>query len=133
MFICLLVGAFSIGMGTELLVIVMLTAAAVAGFIAKRKGASWDDVQRSTGEKLASVLPAILILLTIGMLIGTWVFSGTIPTLIYYGLKLVNPEYMVLTAFLVTAVMSICTGTSWGSAGTVGVALMGRPWQSMHH
>ena len=125
MFICLLVGAFSIGMGTELLVIVMLTAAAVAGFIAKRKGASWDDVQRSTGEKLASVLPAILILLTIGMLIGTWVFSGTIPTLIYYGLKLVNPQYMVLTAFLVTAVMSICTGTSWGSAGTVGVALMG--------
>ena len=125
MFICLLVGAFSIGMGTELLVIVMLTAAAVAGFIAKTKGASWNDVQHSTGEKLASVLPAILILLTIGMLIGTWVFSGTIPTLIYYGLKLVNPQYMVLTAFLVTAVMSICTGTSWGSAGTVGVALMG--------
>ena len=125
MFICLLVGAFSIGMGTELLVIVMLTVAAVAGFIAKTKGASWNDVQHSTGEKLASVLPAILILLTIGMLIGTWVFSGTIPTLIYYGLKLVNPQYMVLTAFLVTAVMSICTGTSWGSAGTVGVALMG--------
>jgi NhaC family Na+:H+ antiporter len=82
-------------------------------------------VQRSTGEKLASVLPAILILLSIGMLIGTWVVSGTIPFLVYYGLKIVDPSYLVLTAFLSTAAMSICTGTSWGSAGTIGVALMG--------
>lgn len=125
MLVCFLIGGLVLEMGTALLILVMLGAATVAGILAGRRGFTWDDIQRSTGEKLASVLPAILILLTIGMLIGTWVFSGTIPALIYYGLKLVNPKYMVLTAFLVTAVMSICTGTSWGSAGTIGVALMG--------
>ena len=58
------------------------------------------------------------------MLIGTWMFSGTIPMLVYYGVKLVNPQFMIVTAFLVTAVMSL-TGSSWASAGTIGVALMG--------
>ncbi|MCG8607322.1 Na+/H+ antiporter NhaC [bacterium] len=125
MLLCFLIGSLILEMGPELLILVMLGAATVAGVLARRRGYGWDEIQRSTGEKLASVLPAILILLTIGMLIGSWVFSGTIPALIYYGLKLVNPQYMVLTAFLVTAVMSLCTGTSWGSAGTIGVALMG--------
>jgi len=77
------------------------------------------------GEKLAAVLPVILILLAIGMLIGTWVTSGTIPALITAGIRLLSPRFFVLSAFLVTAVMSLCTGTSWGSAGTLGVALMG--------
>jgi NhaC family Na+:H+ antiporter len=58
------------------------------------------------------------------MLIGTWMFSGTIPMLVYYGIKLVNPQFMIITAFLVTATMSL-TGSSWASAGTIGVALMG--------
>ena len=103
----------------------MLGAAAVAGAIAKRHGHGWDDIQKATGEKLASVLPAILILLSIGMLIGTWVLSGTIPFLVYWGIELVSPRYLVVTAFLATCVMSLATGTSWGSAGTIGVALMG--------
>ena len=107
------------------LVLVMLAAAAVAGAVAARVGHTWDDIQRATGDKLAAVLPAILILLSIGMLIATWVLSGTIPMLVYYGLELVSPRYLLLTAFLATAVMSLSTGTSWGSAGTIGVALMG--------
>ncbi|MGY8794754.1 MAG: Na+/H+ antiporter NhaC family protein, partial [Woeseiales bacterium] len=111
-------------MSSELLVIVMLISAVVAGVIAIRHGHDWVDIQRSTGQKVASVLPALLILLSIGMLIGTWMFSGTIPMLVYYGIRLVNPDYMILTAFLVTAAMSL-TGSSWASAGTVGVALMG--------
>ena len=103
----------------------MLSAAAVAGGIARRHGHTWEEIQQSTGEKLAGVLPAVLILLTIGMLIGTWVMSGTIPFLVYWGVQFVSPRYLVLTAFLATAIMSLCTGTSWGSAGTIGVALMG--------
>lgn len=109
----------------DLLVLVLLGAAAVAGFVAVRHGAGWEDIQRSTGDKLAAVLPAILILLAIGMLIGTWVVSGTIPFLVYWGVRLISPEYLALTAFLATATMSLFTGTSWGSAGTIGVALMG--------
>ena len=125
-----MVGLFALGaaftnLGGELLILVMLAAAAVATVAAQRVGKSWDDVQRSTGDKFAAVLPAVLILLSIGLLIGTWVVSGTIPVLVFYGLKIVDPAYLVLTAFLATAAMSICTGTSWGSAGTIGVALMG--------
>jgi NhaC family Na+:H+ antiporter len=112
-------------MGTELLIAVMLGASAVAGAVAARHGHGWDAIQGATGRKLADVLPMILILLAIGMLIATWVFSGTIPYLVYWGVTLVNPKYLLLTAFLATAIMSVTTGTSWGSAGTIGVALMG--------
>jgi NhaC family Na+:H+ antiporter len=118
-------GVAFLGMSQELLVVVLLGAAAVAGAVAARHGATWDDLQRATGRKFADVLPAVLILLAIGMLIATWVLSGTIPYLVYWGVRLVSPRYLVLTAFLATAVMSIGTGTSWGSAGTIGVALMG--------
>ena len=125
MVVLFVVGVAFLEVGVELLVLVMLGSATVAGVVAKRHGRTWDDIQRSTGDKLAAVLPAILILLSIGMLISTWVLSGTIPLLVYWGLKLVSPEYLVVTAFFSTAVMSLCTGTSWGSAGTIGVALMG--------
>lgn len=125
-----LLGGFAFGSiwleaGTPLLVVVMLIAGTVAAFQARRRGHDWDALQRCTGEKVASVLPAILILLGIGLLIGTWILSGTIPLMVYYGLQLIDPTYFVPTAFLATAAMSLVTGTSWGSAGTLGVALMG--------
>lgn len=124
MLACLVVGGFFMPIGTELLVSVMLIAATVAGLIAIRYGYSWEDIQRATAAKLAAVFPVILILLSIGMLIGTWMFSGTIPMLVYYGIQLVDPQFMIVTAFLVTAAMSL-TGSSWAAAGTIGVALMG--------
>jgi Na+:H+ antiporter, NhaC family len=120
-----LAGTFLLEPAGELLVAALLGSAAVAGWVASRHGAGWDAVQRATGEKLAEVLPAILILLAIGMLIATWVMAGTIPYMVYWGVQLVSPRYLVLTAFLGTAVMSLFTGTSWGSAGTLGVALIG--------
>ena len=123
--VLLVAGALTIGLTGELLVTVILIAAATAGLIAARHGVSWNDIQASTGAKIAAVLPALLILLSIGMLIATWVLSGTIPWLVFWGVRLVRPELLVITAFLATAVMSLCTGTSWGSAGTIGVALMG--------
>jgi Na+:H+ antiporter, NhaC family len=121
----LVAGGLTVGVTGEMLVAVILAAAASAGFIAARHGVTWDEIQRSTGDKIAAVLPALLILLSIGMLIATWVLSGTIPWLVYQGVRLVRPELLIITAFLATAVMSLCTGTSWGSAGTIGVALMG--------
>lgn len=124
MLVLFVLGTVFLGGGQELLIGVLLCAAAVAGFVAARHGHGWDDVQRVMGEKLAGALPVLLILLSIGALIGTWVLSGTIPYLVYWGIRLVSPSMIVLAAFLVTAVMSTFTGTSWGSAGTVGVALM---------
>ena len=124
MLMLLFAGGYFAEIGTELLVLVMLSAATVASISAIRVGRNFDDIQQSTGEKLGAVLPMLLILLTIGMLIGTWMISGTIPLMVYYGIQLVSPQYLVLTAFLATAMMSLFTGTSWGSAGTIGVALM---------
>ena len=112
-------------LGGDLIVVAMLCAAAVAGVVAVRHGASWADIQRAAGEKVAGVLPALLILLSIGMLIGLWMLSGTIPYLVSWGVRLVSPQHLVVTAFLATVLMSSCTGTSWGSAGTIGVAMMG--------
>lgn len=96
-----------------------------AGFIAMRLGVSWDEMLKGIREKLDMAMPAILVLISIGILIGTWMIAGTIPMMIYYGLELINPQFIVLIAFIVSAIISIVTGTSWGSAGTVGVALMG--------
>lgn len=124
MLACLVGGRLFLPASTDLLVAVMLIAAVVAGLIAVRHGHGWADIERSTAQKFAAVFPVILILLSIGMLIGTWMFSGTIPILVYYGIQLVDPQYMILTAFLATAVMSL-TGSSFAAAGTIGVALMG--------
>lgn len=122
---CIALGAATVGLGGELLLLSILLSAAVAGAIAAARGQSWDAIQRAAGEKLAAVLPVILILLSIGLMIGTWVYSGTIPLLVSWGVKFVAPGAFVVTAFAVTGAMSLATGTSWGSAGTLGVALMG--------
>ena len=109
----------------QILVLVILAAAVVAGIVAIMHGSTWDDIQKITGERIAAVLPVLLILLSIGLLIASWIVSGTIPLIVYWGIQFVRPDLLALTAFLATATMSLCTGTSWGSAGTIGVALMG--------
>ncbi|MEX0645129.1 MAG: Na+/H+ antiporter NhaC family protein, partial [Parvularculaceae bacterium] len=118
-------GAIAFKTGAATIVVAMLGAAAVAGISVVRVGAGWSDIERSAGAKFAAVLPVILILLAIGMLIGTWMLCGAIPYLVAFGLRLVSPDFIVLAAFLATCLMSIATGTSWGSAGTIGVAMMG--------
>lgn len=121
----LVVAAIFLEVNQQILVMVLLASGGVAGVIAIRHGGTWDDIQRVTGDRFASVLPVILILLAIGMLIASWVISGTIPFIVYWGTRLIRPDLLVVTAFIATAIMSLCTGTSWGSAGTIGVALMG--------
>ena len=70
-------------------------------------------------------MPAIFIILAVGIIIGTWIYSGTVPILIYYGLQMINPTYFLVMAFLIATVVSVATGTAWGSSATAGVALMG--------
>ncbi|HHH1742739.1 TPA: Na+/H+ antiporter NhaC [Yersinia enterocolitica] len=103
----------------------LLLSAFVAAALAYWQGYRWDDIINSIVAKLAKAMPVILILVCVGGLIGTWMVSGTIPYMVYWGLKLISPQYILIAAFFITSVISVCTGTSWGAAGTVGVALMG--------
>ena len=122
MILLLGVGYGVFGLSPEIL---MLVSAAAAGGIAYSLGYSWEDIMDTIVSKLSKTMPAIFILIIVGLLIGTWMIGGTIPMMVYYGLKIISPQFLVVTSFLVTAFVSICTGTSWGSAGTVGVAIMG--------
>ncbi len=88
-------------------------------------GYTWDDLQKSMVSKFSEGVGNYLIMLSIGILIASWIVSGTIPMLIYFGIQLVNPQFLYVIAFIICAIFSVCTGTSWGSAGTVGVVLMG--------
>ncbi len=122
MIIVLAVGYGKFKLRTEPLLIL---SAFVAGIIAKSLGYTWKEMQEAIIEKIAAAMPATLILWSVGFLIGSWMFSGTVPMIIYYGIQIVNPKFLLVTAFIITAVVSTVTGTSWGSAGTIGVALMG--------
>lgn len=103
----------------------MVISTVIAGLLVKRLGYSYNDILMSISEKIAKTMPAILILICVGLLIGTWMIGGTIPLMVYYGLKMISPTMLYVTALLVTSLVSVCTGTSWGSAGTIGVAFMG--------
>jgi NhaC family Na+:H+ antiporter len=82
-------------------------------------------MMKGVTDKINSSLLSVLVMVCVGTIIATWMVSGTIPMMIYYGIKLINPRFLLVTAFLVCAVVSTFTGTSFGSAGTVGVAIMG--------
>lgn len=105
--------------------IALLLAGGVAGIIGIYNGLRWDDIQAAITRGIALATPALLILLAVGALIGTWILSGTVPALIVYGLKLMDPSFFYPAACLICAVVSMAIGSSWTVAGTLGVALMG--------
>lgn len=78
---------------------IILISTIVAVIIAYIHGYTWEDIMGKITEKIAKALPATLILVIVGMLIGTWMFGGTIPMMMYYGLKIINPEHLLITAF----------------------------------
>ena len=88
-------------------------------------GYRWEAMQQTIVQKLAKALPAFFILFAIGVIISSWIVSGTIPMLVYYGVQIINPTFLYLLAFLVPVIFSTLTGTSWGSAGTIGVVIIG--------
>jgi len=105
--------------------VLLVAAAALAGGLGALLGFSWRDMEQGIVESIRKALPAILIMLTVGVLIGSWMASGTIPMIIYYGLKLISPKAFLVTACLVCSLTALATGTSWGTVGTVGVAFIG--------
>ncbi|CEP95731.1 Na /H antiporter [[Clostridium] sordellii] len=104
---------------------IMVISAFFAAIIALKLGYTWEEMQKSIIDKIASALPATLILWSVGFLIGSLMFAGTVPMIIYYGVQLINPKFILVTAFISSALLSLVTGTSWGAAGTIGVAMMG--------
>ena len=99
-------------------------AMAVTVTILMVQGVSWDSIMNSIVRGGAMGISTVLILYVIGMVIGAWLASGTVPFLIYYGLKIITPSMFLLTSLLVSSVVSLSTGSSWSTAGTIGVALM---------
>jgi len=105
--------------------IALLLAAAVAGVIAIGLGYDWLEIQDGIVKSISSAMSAILILFLIGALSGTWLLSGVVPAMIYYGLQILNPTIFLFAACIVAAIVSLATGSSWSTIATVGVALLG--------
>src|SRR5690625_3670735 len=90
-----------------------------------RIGYTYLEMQQGILKGITDGLEAVLILISVGALIGTWIAGGIVPTIIYYGLSIINPNIFLLTTFIICAITSIATGSSFGSAGTAGIAMMG--------
>ena len=103
----------------------MLIGAAFAACMAMRLGYKWTHVEKAMFDGIYQALLAVIILFVIGVLIGVWMTSGVVPSMIYYGLHILSPQTFLVSTLLICSVTSIATGTSWGTAGTIGVALMG--------
>lgn len=88
-------------------------------------GHSYKSLESSIAKGIYNGMDAILILIAVGALVGTWIAGGIVPNIIYYGLKVINPNIFLLATLIICALTSIATGTSWGTAGTAGIAMMG--------
>jgi NhaC family Na+:H+ antiporter len=105
--------------------IAMILAAGVAAIFSFRLGRSWEEIETSIVKSISSAMAAILILMVIGALSGTWLLSGIVPAMIYYGLKILNPTIFLFAATIVCCIVSLATGSSWSTIATVGIALLG--------
>ena len=105
--------------------VLLVAAASMSAFLGLILGFKWKDMERGIVESITKAMPAILIMLSVGILVGSWMASGTIPMVIYYGLKLISPKFFLATACLVCSIVALASGTSWGTIGTVGVAFVG--------
>ncbi|TGL61662.1 Na+/H+ antiporter NhaC [Leptospira sarikeiensis] len=105
--------------------ILLFTAGAISAGISRLRGISWVRIEETVLDSLRNVLQPILILLLIGALIGVWIRSGIVPALIVWGLELLKPEIFLPSALILSSVVSLATGSSWSTAGTIGVALIG--------
>ena len=105
--------------------IALLLAALFAGALGMGRGTTWTDIRDAIAHSIGTATEAILILLLIGALSGTWLLAGIIPAFIHYGMMILQPGIFLFAACVVCAVLSLATGSSWGTVGTVGIALVG--------
>ncbi|MBL7978980.1 MAG: Na+/H+ antiporter NhaC [Bacteroidetes Order II. Incertae sedis bacterium] len=105
--------------------IALILSAMVAAIIGLRSGHTWNELQEGMVHGVSLAMGAIFILLIVGALIGTWILSGIVPSMIYYGLKVLDPSYFYAATVIICSMTSLATGSSWTTASTVGIALVG--------
>ena len=103
----------------------LILAAAAAAIVAYFLKYTWNEIQEGIIQGINMAMAAILILMVVGTMIGTWISGGIVPSMIYYGLKLLSPGIFLAATMIICSVVSLGTGSSWSTAGTVGVALVG--------
>ena len=118
----LIIGIFALHVDLHILLILGII---VTALVAKKIGYKWEEIQAAMGHGVSRAMIGMFIFIAIGMLIGSWIQAGTVPALIYYGLDLLSPRWFLPAGLLICSITSLATGTSWGTAGTVGLALMG--------
>lgn len=119
--LCLSIGYGIFRLKVEILLIV---SAIFASLIALKEGITWEEMMEGIGEKVDKGLSTMLILIIVGAIISTMMLSGTLPMLIYFGIQTINPRFLYVSALVICAIVSVCTGTSWGSMGTIGVVMI---------
>ncbi len=105
--------------------VVLILSSAVAGLIAVSLGYKWNYIRKKIVNSISSAMPSILILLLIGALAGTWMISGVVPAMIYYGLKIFHPSIFLFATVIISSIVSLATGSSWSTVATIGIALVG--------
>lgn len=105
--------------------IILMLSAGIASIVAMRLGFKWKEIRSGMVKSISSAMASIIILLLIGSLAGTWLLSGVVPAMIYYGLMILNPTIFLVAACIVCAIVSVATGSSWTTSATVGIALVG--------
>ena len=103
----------------------LLFAATTASMVGIKYGSSWKKILNGASKSISSTTPSLIILLLIGSLAGTWLLSGIIPAMIYYGLQILNPKIFLFATAIITAIVSLATGSSWSTIATIGIALLG--------
>jgi len=105
--------------------IILIVSAGIASLVALKLGQKWKEIQEGMVRSISSAMSSIIILLLIGALAGTWLLSCIVPAMIYYGLQILNPTIFLFAACIICSIVSIATGSSWTTAATVGIALIG--------
>ena len=103
----------------------MFIGVVAAALMAMRLGYKWDEIEKSMMDGIYKALQSCCILIIVGILIGVWINAGVVPSMIYYGLKILNPAIFFIATVIICSITSLATGTSWGTMGTMGVAFMG--------
>lgn len=103
----------------------LMIGTAIAAIVAWKHDYTWNEIQEMMFKGIRLALPAVIIIMLVGLTIGAWIGGGIIATMIYYGLKIINPAFFLVTITIICLIVATVTGTSWGTMGTVGVAGMG--------
>ncbi|MBL3592731.1 MAG: Na+/H+ antiporter NhaC [Synergistaceae bacterium] len=112
-------------LGVDAHIPIIFSAALVAVVGRWLLGISWGEIEEGMITGITMALQAIIILMTVGLIVGSWILSGSVPSMIYYGLNILSPGFFLLATLLICSIVGLATGTSWGTTGTVGIALMG--------